>query len=91
MNETLTWLNVAKDEVETLVTYADMYKELGVPEKDKIRGNLFEIMGDEFNHALIGLLSAAEELGIKIPTDNLEELFEKAFGEEGEDDDDDET
>ncbi|MCM1043489.1 MAG: hypothetical protein NC350_04715 [Corallococcus sp.] len=87
MNETITWLNVAKDEVETLITYLSMYKDLGVPEQDKVKAHLYEIMGDEFNHALIGLLSAAKELGIKIPTDELEELFDNAFGEESGDED----
>lgn len=79
------WLQVAKDEVETIISYTNMYGELTKEMQEQIRPKIDEILGDEFNHALIGLLSAATELGIPIPTDNLEELFDNAF-KEGDDD-----
>lgn len=79
------WLKVAKDEAETIIAYTNMYGELTDEMQGQIRPKIDEIIGDEFNHCLIGLLSAAIELGIPIPTDNLEELVDKAF-KEGDDD-----
>lgn len=77
------WLQVAKDEIETIITYTNMYGQLRAEDQAQIRPNIDEIIGDEYNHCLIGLLSSAKELGIKIPTDNLDELFNDAFAEEG--------
>lgn len=76
------WLQVAKDEVETIITYTNMYGMLEPHNKTAVRDNLDEIIGDELNHTLIGLLSVAVELGIKIPQDNLRDLLEKAFDDE---------
>lgn len=76
------WLQVAKDEVETIITYTDMYGYLQPNHQAEIRPHIDEIIGDEFNHCLIGLLSAAQELNIKIPTDSLEALFETSFKED---------
>lgn len=79
------WLQVAQDEIETIITYTNMYGLLPDGQKTNVRPKIDEIIGDEFNHCLIGLFSAAKELGIKIPTDNLEELFEGIFVEESDD------
>lgn len=84
--KTAYWLQVSKDEIETIITYTNMYGELREEDQAQIRPHIDEIIGDEFNHALIGLLSAAKELGIKIPTDSLDELFANAFAEEEGDD-----
>lgn len=81
------WLEVAKDEVETIIAYTTMYGDVKADQQAEIRAKLDEIIGDEFNHALIGLLSAAVGLGIKIPADNLDELFDSAFAEESGDED----
>lgn len=64
-------LTVARDEVQTLIDYTNMFVESGEPEN--IKAELDEIRGDEFNHALIALLSAATLMGIKIATDDLSE------------------
>lgn len=81
------WLQVAKDEIETIIAYTTMYGDVKSDQQSEIRPHLDEIIGDEFNHALIGLLSAAVALGIKIPTDELDELIEQAFAEESDDGD----
>ena len=65
------FLKVAKDEAETLATYDAMLAECeDATDEDKAR--MHEIMGDEFNHCLIALCSAASASGIEIPTDGLE-------------------
>ena len=43
-----------------------------VDEKNKLR----EIMGDEVNHALIALVAACKALGLKVPTDELDDIDE---------------
>lgn len=66
------FLRVAKDEAETLVQYQDMLDSIeDISEEEK--AIMDEVMGDEFNHCLIALLSAAKLLGIKISTDELSE------------------
>lgn len=70
MQASKIFLNVAKDEIETLITYHTMIEEAEQP--DEIREALDEIMGDEFNHALIALVSAAKILGIEIAEDDIE-------------------
>lgn len=62
-------LRVARDEVQTLIDYTEMFEDNGAPEE--IKPELDEIRGDEFNHALIALLSAAKMMGIKIATDDI--------------------
>lgn len=70
MKESIMFLQVAKDEIETLIQYQTMLDETA--EQREARPILDEIMGDEFNHALISLLTAAKLLKIKIATDDIE-------------------
>ena len=70
MEQVIEWFDVAKDECETLRDYAA--KLDNVDEKDKLR----EIMGDEVNHALIALVAACKALGLKVPTDELDDIDE---------------
>ena len=70
MEQVIEWFDVAKDECETLRDYAEKLDK--VDEKDKLR----EIMGDEVNHALIALTAACKALGLKVPTDELDDIDE---------------
>ena len=70
MEQVIEWFDVAKDECETLRDYAAKLDT--VNEKDKLR----EIMGDEVNHALIALIAACKALGLKVPTDELDDIDE---------------
>ena len=70
MEQVIEWFDVAKDECETLRNYAAKLDT--VDEKDKLR----EIMGDEVNHALIALVAACKALGLKVPTDELDDIDE---------------
>ena len=70
MEQVIEWFDVAKDECETLRDYAAKLDT--VDEKDKLR----EIMGDEVNHALIALVAACKALGLKVPTDELDDIDE---------------
>lgn len=65
------FLKIAKDEAQTLYEYQGMLDESGMSEEEKALVD--EIMGDEFNHCLIALLSAAKLLDIKIATDDISE------------------
>lgn len=79
MNETIKWLEVAKDEIETLINYSVKFAEI---QGDK--GRLEEIMGDEVNHALIALFTATSLLELSVPTDGLDEAMQGVnFKEEG--------
>lgn len=62
-------LRVARDEIQTLIDYTEMFEDNGQPEE--IKPALDEIRGDEFNHALIAMLMAAKLMGIKIATDDI--------------------
>lgn len=70
MEQVIEWFDVAKDECETLRDYTAKLDT--VDEKDKLR----EIMGDEVNHALIALVAACKALGLKVPTDELDDIDE---------------
>ena len=70
MEQVIERFDVAKDECETLHDYAAKLDK--VDEKDKLR----EIMGDEVNHALIALVAACKALGLKVPTDELDDIDE---------------
>lgn len=70
MEQAIEWFDVAKDECETLRDYAAKLDK--VDDKDKLR----EIMGDEVNHALIALVAACKALGLKVPTDELDDIDE---------------
>lgn len=69
MPEYEMYLLIARDEINTLLQYSGMLKKEG----DTVVANeiVSEIMGDEFNHALIALLSAAKEMGVKIAEDDI--------------------
>lgn len=69
MHASKIFLNVAKDEIETLIMYHTMIEEAEEP--DELKEALDEIMGDEFNHALIALVSAAKLLNIQIAEDDI--------------------
>ena len=62
-------LTVARDEIQTLIDYTEMFEDNGEPEE--IKPTLDEIRGDEFNHALIAILMAAQLMNIKIATDDI--------------------
>lgn len=70
MEQVIEWFDVAKDECETLRDYTAKLDK--VDDKDKLR----EIMGDEVNHALIALVAACKALGLKVPTDELDDIDE---------------
>ena len=70
MEQVIEWFDVAKDECETLRDYAAKLDK--VDEKDKLRA----IMGDEVHHALIALTAACKALGLKVPTDELDDIDE---------------
>lgn len=70
MEQVIEWFDVAKDECETLRDYTAKLDK--VDNKDKLR----EIMGDEVNHALIALTAACKALGLKVPTDELDDIDE---------------
>ena len=70
MEQVIEWFDVAKDECETLRDYTAKLDT--VNEKDKLR----EIMSDEVNHALIALVAACKALGLKVPTDELDDIDE---------------
>lgn len=70
MEEAKSWLTVATDECETLAKYSELLEN--VENKDQLK----EIMGDEFNHALIALFTAAKLLDITVPSDGLDEAMD---------------
>lgn len=72
MKSILKWLAVARDELETLEKYFGFLLEEG---RIKEEARLHEIIGDEFNHAMIAIFTAAAESGIKIPTDGVNEAM----------------
>lgn len=65
------FLKIAEDEAKTLADYQRMIDETELSEEEK--GIVDEIMGDEFNHCLVALLSAAKILDIHIATDDISE------------------
>lgn len=69
MNDYITLLKVARDELETIIKYSEMLEETA--ESDNIKPTLDEIRGDEFNHALIAMLMAANLMNIHIATDDI--------------------
>lgn len=69
MPDHLILLTIAKDEIETLISYSEMIDN---NKADSIKPTVNEIMGDEFNHALLSLLMAAKTMGIKIATDDIQ-------------------
>lgn len=69
MRDYIVLLKIAKDEIKTLIQYSEMLSE--AENSDEIKPAVDEIMGDEFNHALIALLMAAKSMGIKIATDDI--------------------
>lgn len=66
------FLKIAQDEAQTLYEYQGMLNTLEDELDDNAKSIVDEIMGDEFNHCLVALLSAKEILGIKIATDGIE-------------------
>lgn len=71
MKEEILFLEIAKAELQTLIDYRRMLDDTdGEREADPI---VDEIMGDEFNHALIALLTAARLMSIQIPSDGIKD------------------
>ena len=68
---------IAKSEMETVENYVGR----NVPDED--REKLAEIIGDELNHALVAIFAFARKSGIKIPTDNLDDMTDDVFKVEG--------
>lgn len=71
MKSAEVFLKIAQDEAQTLYEYQGMINDTEMSEEEK--AVIDEIMGDEFNHCLIALLSAAKLLDIKIATDDISE------------------
>lgn len=63
-------LKIAADESQTLYDYQKMVSECEDLEEG-VKDAVDEIMGDEFNHALIALVYAAKLLGINIAKDDI--------------------
>lgn len=80
MESAKSWLEVAADECQTLVTYSQLLES--VEDKERLK----EIMGDEFNHALIALFTAAKILDVTVPGDGLETAMDGAKFEGDNDD-----
>lgn len=69
MPDHILLLKIAKDEIKTLIQYSEMLASAEVTED--IKRAINEVMGDEFNHALISMLLAAQVMDIKIATDDI--------------------
>lgn len=69
MTDYLVMLKVARDEIDTIIQYSEMFEDS--TNKEDIKPALDEIRGDEFNHALIALLMAAHIMDIPIATDDI--------------------
>lgn len=80
MRESILFLEVCKAEVQTLIDYEKMLDES--EDEREASPILDEIMGDEFNHALIALLTAARLMDIDIPSDGISEAQDGAELEE---------
>ena len=79
------FLQVAKDEAETLAQYDAMLSECeDATEEDKAK--MLEIMGDEFNHCLIALFTASNKMGVEIPSDGIENAMTGVTFKEEDDD-----
>lgn len=68
MPEHIMLLKIAKDEIKTIIQYSEMLEQ---ESGQDVKPTVDEIMGDEFNHALISLLIAAKIMGITIATDEI--------------------
>lgn len=64
-------LTIARDEIDTLIKYSEMLEES--QNKEVLDETVKKIMSDEFNHALIALLSASNLMEVEIATDDLSE------------------
>ena len=64
------FLRVAEGEAHTLYDYQLMLNEVENFDEG-VKAVMDEIIGDEFNHCLIALLSAKNALGIDIATDDI--------------------
>lgn len=71
MKESIMFLKVAQAEIQTLIDYQEMLDQS--EEEREAKPILDEIMGDEFNHALIALLTAAKIMDIEIPADGIKD------------------
>lgn len=71
MKESIMFLKVAQAEIQTIIEYQGMLDQS--EQKQQAKPILDEIMGDEFNHALIALLTAARIMDIDIPADGIKD------------------
>lgn len=73
MNEEIERLcalaEVVQSEADTVIQY------LRLPKSEQTKPVFDEIISDELNHALIALLTFSKESGIRIASDNVEELL----------------
>ena len=76
MKDHIIFLKIARDEIQTLLDYDQMLEHEDTDGSVTRRDNeiVTEIMSDEFNHALLALLTAAELMGIQIATDGLSDV-----------------
>lgn len=66
-------LQIAKDEIQTIQDYLGLLEEAH-SDNDRV----YEIIADEFNHALISIYSAVGYMGIRVPEDGITEAMEGA-------------
>lgn len=70
MRDYMVLLRIAEDEIKTIIDYTEMLDNQADAGQD-IKPAVDEILGDEFNHALIAILMAAKIMGVKIATDDI--------------------
>lgn len=76
MRDHIIFLNIARDEIQTLIDYDKMLESEDTDGSETRQDNeiIAEIMSDEFNHALLALLTAAALMGIEIASDGLSDI-----------------
>ena len=70
MKDYIALLKVARAEIDTIIEYTEMLEN--TENSASITPALNEIRGDEFNHALIAMIMAAQSMGLKIATDDIQ-------------------
>lgn len=83
MREHIIFLKIARDEIQTILDYDQMLEHEDTDGSVTRSDNqiVSEIMSDEFNHALLALLTAAELMGIQIAPDGLSDVPNVEEGE----------
>lgn len=84
MKDHIIFLEIAKSEIQTLIDYDKILESEDTDGSVTRKDNeiVDEIMSDEFNHALLALLTAAGLMGIEIAPDGLSDVPTVEEGEE---------